>query len=808
MHNSRKNSRFNATFSIALSLLVALIFPVGYFVISQQYVMGSLEAEAEINARIVAGVINSNPDLWLYEHDRLTALLSRRPQTGQAETRRILDTKGVEIAASGGSLQAPIIRRSQPLLDAGHVVGSIEISRSLLPILKQTGVVALLGIGIGLLVFILLPFRAISRADRQVRDSYNFLTRVMESSTNAIIVLDLTGTVKMVNERCAVLSGYPREELCGSPVARLFGDAAAQVNQELTRVASGAAEMVMFETDLLRQDGTKLPLSCGAAPFIQEGRVSGTVLSVEDIRERKQAAAQLKSAKEYTENLIQAASVIIVGLDRAGVVTIMNRTAEEVTGYSAGDLVGENWFQRVTSPEAFIELCATSHPTLKTGGPEVFENQIITKSGAMRTISWRNSPIMENGAAVGTLCFGIDITEHRKIEAQLRQAQKMESIGQLAGGVAHDFNNMLSVIMGYAQLCQLEVSEGGNLWQYIHEISKAGERSRDMVRQLLAFSRKEIISPRAINLNAHCIETEKTLSRLIGEEIKLSFHPSTNLWTVKIDPTQADQILMNLAVNARDAMPDGGSLAIETANVSIGEEFCLYHLDARPGDYACLTARDTGTGMDQELMKRIFEPFFTTKEVGKGTGLGLATVYGVVTQNNGFIDVKSAPGQGTSFMIYLPRMPEDTEAKPLDLAEPLTGSGTILVVEDEAMTRSMATRMLEKIGFRVIQAEAPQRALSICRDKAIKIDLILSDVVMPGMNGWEMAQEIAGLRPGLKVLFMSGYSSDIVAKRGIMEQGTHYIQKPFDMEGLSLKIRETLQADQVAPGSPYRRLTD
>ena len=797
MPSSPKSYRFTAYFTVLLAFLVAMVFPVGYFAISYQYAMGSLEAEAEINARIVAGVINANPELWKFEHERLESLLSRRPQSGNAETRRIFDTREEEIAVSGKGLQEPIVHRSRKLMDAGVVVGRIEIGRSLLPLLKQTGLMAILGLVIGFLVFILLPFRAISRAESQLRDSYSFLSRVMESSTNAFIVLDLSGGITMANERCAALSGYAREALCGESIERLFGGCAAeQVLREL-EVMAGGAEMIKFETELLRSDGSSVPISCGAAPLFQEGRVSGTVLTVEDILERKAAAEQLKRAKEYTENLIQAASVIIVALDPAGAVTQMNRTAEESTGYHAGELAGKNWFQAVGGADNLDAQAATGDPGT-TQFPQASESQIVTKTGSLRTISWRNSPILENGTAIGTLCFGIDVTEHKMVEAQLRQSQKMESIGQLAGGVAHDFNNMLSVILGYAQLCQLEVPEGEALGQYLQEISKAGERSRDMVRQLLAFSRKEIIAPRPINLNVHCIATQKTLGRLIGEEITLTFLPATNLWTVKIDPSQADQILMNLAVNARDAMPDGGNLTIETANVTIEEEFCHYHLDARPGEYSCLTVRDTGTGMDRELVKRIFEPFFTTKEVGKGTGLGLATVYGIVTQNGGFIDVSSDLGQGTAFKIYLPRLHEESEEAPLQQAVSPTGSGTVLVVEDDKMLLSMATQMLEKMGYRVIRAETPERALAICQDRALSIDLVLSDVVMPGMNGREMARGIALLRPELQVLFMSGYSSDIVARRGIMELGMHFIQKPFDMAGLNLKIQETLQTPRGA----------
>jgi two-component system, cell cycle sensor histidine kinase and response regulator CckA len=791
MSGSHGNSRAIAYLSVSLAFLVALLFPVGYYAISHHHAMGSLEAEAEINASVVTGVINANPDLWQFEHLRLEELLSRRPQSGQAETRRIFDAKGAEVASSGGNLQPPILSRTQQLLDAGHVVGSIEISRSLRPILEHTAIMGLIGLGLGLVVFILLPFRAISQAELQLRDSYSFLTRVMESSTNAIMVLNLTGCIEMANEHCADLCGTSRAALYGQSAATFFEDCSvAKILGELERVASGAVKNVRFETELRRPDGTTVPVSCGAASILQEGHVASTVFTLEDIRERKLAAEQLKQAKEYTENLLQAASVIIVGLDSTGVVTLMNRTAQEVTGYSAAELTGRNWYQSVTSAEQpREEPGAAAGPR---GTRETTESQVVTKSGELRTISWRNSPIIEEGRRIGTLCFGIDVTDHKMVEAQLRQSQKMESIGQLAGGVAHDFNNMLSVILGYAQLCQMEVTQESQLWQYVQEISKAGERSRDMVRQLLAFSRKEIISPRPINLNAHVIATEKTLGRLIGEEITLSFLPATNLWTVKIDPSQVDQILMNLAVNARDAMPGGGRLTLETANVTIDAAFCLYRLDARPGDYSCLTVRDTGTGMDRELVKRIFEPFFTTKEIGRGTGLGLATVYGIVTQNNGFIEVKSEPGRGTDFLIYLPRMIEESEAVAPEEAQTLTGSGTVLVVEDDGMLLSMAAQMLEKIGYRVIRAESPRMALAVCQDDAVAIDLVLSDVVMPGMNGRELAQEIALLRPALKVLFMSGYSSEIVARRGIMELGMNFIQKPFDMEGLNLKIRETL----------------
>ncbi|QXE88607.1 PAS domain S-box protein [Geomonas nitrogeniifigens] len=789
--SEKQTVHFTANCTVLLAFFVALFFPVGYFAISYQYAVGSLETEAEINARIISGLGDLEPASWHSEAHRLDALLSHRGDPAQKEKHRILDSVGSELAASGYDPEAPVIQRSHPVLYGKQVIGSVEISRSLRPILKKSLLVTVMGLSIGLIVFILLPFRAINRANRQLQDSYNFLRKVMESSANALIVLKLDGTIGMVNGRCTETSGYTPEELHGRDIPGLVDpESRDMVLGQLHLVASGAADIVKFEADLVRKDGGTVTIACGATPVYQEGRIAGTVLSVENITERRAAVEALKSAKEYTENLIQAACVMILGLDLKGEVTLINRTGEEMTGYSQEELTGKNWFDTVMGAEAFFKMCGGSQ-LANDDGMNAFEGQIVTKAGAMRTISWRNSAIVEKGVRIGTLCFGIDITEHRKIEAQLRHSQKMESIGQLAGGVAHDFNNMLSVMLGYAQLSLLEAPEATPLRLYLQEIIKAGERSRDMVRKLLAFSRKEIISPRAVNLNEHCLETEKTLSRLIGEEVRFGFAPDPALWTVKIDPSQVDQILMNLAVNARDAMPDGGMLTIKTENVIVDEPFCDYRLDAKPGSYACLSVVDTGTGMDRELIKRIFEPFFTTKEMGRGTGLGLATVYGIVTQNGGFVDVESEPGSGTTFRIYLPRMSGESEPPAQILPGTLSGTGTVLVVEDDDMLRAMATQMLEKIGYQVIQAATPHAALCICKETDTDIDLVLSDVIMPEMNGLEMARGMAVLRPDTKVLFMTGYSSEIIAKRGIIaDREMHYIQKPFDMEGLHAKIME------------------
>ncbi|MBS1114610.1 MAG: sensor hybrid histidine kinase [Nitrospirae bacterium] len=394
-----------------------------------------------------------------------------------------------------------------------------------------------------------------------------------------------------------------------------------------------------------------------------------------------------------------------------------------------------------------------------------------------------------------------DITERKlaaqekeRLEAQLLQAQKLESIGRLAGGVAHDFNNMLSVILGYAELIKSKLSDGHPLVNYVSEIEKAGIRSRDLTRQLLAFSRKQIIEPRMLNPNDLISATQKSLVRLIGEDIDLCFYPGNDVGKIRFDPTQFDQILMNLAVNARDAMPEGGRLTIETANVYLDEDYSRKHLEFRPGHYVMLAVSDNGHGMDQKTLLHIFEPFFTTKEVGKGTGLGLATVYGIVKQNGGFIYVYSEPGQGTTFKIYIPRLMEDEKEGREKAGETqvAVSAGTVLLTEDDEMVRRMTAEMLEEIGYTVLVAKTPMEALSLCEKKDTPIDLLLTDVVMPGMKGTELRDKIEALRPGIKVMFMSGYTSNVIVHHGVLQEGVHFIQKPFKINDLSRKVRDAL----------------
>jgi PAS domain S-box-containing protein len=413
--------------------------------------------------------------------------------------------------------------------------------------------------------------------------------------------------------------------------------------------------------------------------------------------------------------------------------------------------------------------------------------------------------LISYGAGFNIQSFHRDITERKrteeeksKLEAQLQQAQKMESIGRLAGGVAHDFNNLLTVISGYSQLGLMESVPDQPIHEFFITILKAAEKSADLTRQLLAFARKQTIEPKVLDLNEAVTGMLKLLQRLIGEDIHLLWQPAPNLWPVEVDPSQIDQILANLCVNARDSITGAGRITIVTENSPVDEAYSAEQdYIIKPGEYARLTINDDGCGMDKETASRIFEPFFTTKEFGKGTGLGLSTVYGIVNQNNGFINVQSAPGTGTSFSIYLPRYEGDsTQRMEEDLSESAPrGQETVLLVEDEMDILNMAAIILEKQGYTVLQANTPGEAAHLARKHSSKIQLLITDVVMPEMNGRDLADALKTDYPHIKCLYMSGYTSDVIAHQGVLAEGVNFIQKPFSLLDLATKVREVLESE-------------
>ncbi len=522
-----------------------------------------------------------------------------------------------------------------------------------------------------------------------------------------------------------------------------------------------------------------------------------------------------ESRKSYEKDLQKRNSFIQTILDNLpiglavnyidqGTATYINRKFEEIYGWPKQQLENiEDFFHKVyPDPEYREKIMNRIMKDIQSGDPDrmIWEGVEITrKDGEKRYISAKNIALYDQNFMISTVQ---DITEAKTLQAQLSQAQKMESIGRLAGGVAHDFNNMLGVILGYVELAMEQAENNHNLYSDLIEIQKAAQRSADLTHQLLAFARKQAISPLQLDLNQAVESMLKMLRRLIGENIDLVWQPAANLWPVKMDPSQINQILANLCANARDAITGVGRLTIETQNTTFEKPSRTEHEGLIIGDYVLLAVKDTGCGMDKKTLDNLFEPFFTTKDFGKGTGLGLSTVYGIVKQNKGFINVDSEPGRGSSFRIYFPRLAfEDRDAKASPgKKEASGGTETVLLVEDEPAILRMARMMLERKGYTVLSAVNPQQALETAENHSGRIDLLMTDIVMPEMNGRDLSAKIQSLHPDIKLLFMSGYTDDIIAHQGVLPQGIAFIQKPFSMADLTEKLRDVLDAD---PPSVY-----
>jgi PAS domain S-box-containing protein len=513
-------------------------------------------------------------------------------------------------------------------------------------------------------------------------------------------------------------------------------------------------------------------------------------VAFENITEGKRVADELRESERRLSSMLANLDLVSLMLDRDARITHCNDYFLRLTGWAREEVLGRDWFELFVPPE--LRDTRGVFAALLADVPEAWhhENEILTRAGGRRRIRWNNSVLRSaSGDVVGVASIGEDVTESKRTEDQLRQSQKMEAVGRLAGGVAHDFNNALGVILGYTELLMRQAAEGQK--GKLEQILKATQRASGLTRQLLAFSRKQIVDPKVLDLNALSADLEKMLGRLIGEDIDLAIVPGADLGLVKADPGQLQQVVMNLCVNARDAMPDGGLLRIETANVEVGAGHFAGLEPMAAGRYVMLAISDTGGGMDEQILSKIFEPFFTTKEEGKGTGLGLAMVYGIVKQAGGYVWVSSEVGRGTTFTMCLPRIDEpQTEPEP-EAPTPPRGSETILLVEDEAALRSITREILEEHGYRVLDASGPEEAIEIARHHET-IHLLLTDVVMPVMNGRILAESLVAGRPGLRVLYMSGYTDDIIAHRGVLDSGTQLLEKPFTARALLGRVATIL----------------
>jgi two-component system, cell cycle sensor histidine kinase and response regulator CckA len=522
--------------------------------------------------------------------------------------------------------------------------------------------------------------------------------------------------------------------------------------------------------------------------------MSGTVM---DITKRKEAEEELRQSEERYRSLVEHTldGYFIFEIPSGRLVFLNHRICdiflyrmEEALSLTIWDLI---------DPEHHNRIRKSIQDGFSRTGPDYNSYTVngICKDGRNIRAEMSVSMVQYQGEDViqGVLR---DVTKSEKLQRQLEQVHKLESIGRLAGGVAHDFNNMLSIILGRVEMMLLETKPEDQSYGSLMEIRSAVVSSSNLTRQLLGYARQQNIAPKALDLNKNIEMTLRMIRRIIGEDIHLSWKPSDDLWTVKFDPTQIDQILINLCLNARDSISRDGMITIETANAEIDTDYCDRCVEFKPGSWVQLAVSDNGCGIDKETQNKIFEPFFTTKAVGKGTGLGLATVYGIVKQNGGYIYVYSEPGMGTTFKIYLPRTTESISRRPAASANSIPkGIETILMVEDEAAILDVGKITLERFGYTVLTAPTPREALDLAARFDGPIHMLITDVVMPGMNGKELKKNIQSLKPGIKILFISGYTSNIIAHRGILEENVNFLQKPFSIESLSAKVREILDQE-------------
>ena len=566
----------------------------------------------------------------------------------------------------------------------------------------------------------------------------------------------------------------------------------------------GAGVPVIIVTGSLDEETAADYIKAGAADYIVKShleRLGPAVLRALDLNraraEQARAQEQLRQSEARYRTLVDGVRDVIFALAPDGTIASLNPAFETITGFPRDEWLGRPFEQLVHSDDLPLALELLS--SVARGEPRpVNQFRIRTRKGDYRVGEFAATPQYREGQLAGILGICRDVTERLSLEQQLRQAQKMEAVGRLAGGVAHDFNNILTAITGYADLLLEDLGTTDRRRDDIAEIRKAAERAAGLTRQLLAFSRQQVMQVRVLDLNDVVADTQNMLGRLLGEDIALVTRLDPALGAVKADPGQLEQVIMNLAVNARDAMPGGGKLTIETANAELDDTYVREHFPARPGSYVMLAVSDTGTGMSDEVQSHLFEPFFTTKEKGKGTGLGLATVYGIVKQSGGYIWVYTEPGHGTTFKIYLPRVagaPAQRASGPK--ASPVgAGTETVLLAEDEAAVRAVARHALERQGYTVLEASSGEAALDLAERHSGRIHLLLTDVIMPGMNGRALALRLSELRPDLRVVYMSGYTEEAITRHGVLEPGLTYVQKPFTPEGLARKVREVLDRQE------------
>jgi PAS domain S-box-containing protein len=647
------------------------------------------------------------------------------------------------------------------------------------------------------------------RAEDALRRQSELLQQIVEHIPVMLVFLDPTGLIEWGNREWTRVLGFTMDEArAGDIFTDMYPDPAERQRVK-NSIGSPTSQWTDFRTRT--KDGRVVDTTWANVPLAQGGWLAIGV----DITERKQAESALRQSGERYRTFIAQSSEGVSRLEFKPPVSVTLSEDEQVDAMYASATVAEcnDAMARMYGFTEARDLAGARLADLHDQGDPANRDQMRSfiragyrladsetrerdREGRPRVFLNNVVGFVENGHLVRVWGTQRDVSEQRRLEEQFRQSQKMEAVGQLAGGIAHDFNNLLTAILGNTQLLLRDLPPGDAMRGDVEEIRKASERAAGLTRQLLAYSRRQMLQPEILDLNVVVGEMDRMLQRLIGEHITLVTVPAPDLGSVRADPSQIEQVLVNLVVNARDAMPTGGRLTIETANMEIDASYAQQHLGASPGTYAMLAVTDTGTGMDATVRAHLFEPFFTTKEVGKGTGLGLATVYGIVKQSGGYISVYTEVGHGSSFKVYLPRVPGPPPAAAPAAPRPAAarGSETVLVVEDDPAVLSLSCRALEAEGYTILCASDGSDALRIVERHGGEIHLLLTDVVMPGMSGRQLAEQMAARRTGIRILYMSGYPGDAAVHHGAFVRGSHFLQKPFSPDGLTRKVRETLDA--------------
>jgi len=624
------------------------------------------------------------------------------------------------------------------------------------------------------------------------------LHRIVEGTQALLLNTDTRGMISFINEAAAGLLGYQVKELIGKRFLEyIYPGDREWLNRTFSQRLQSRDQGKALEFRVVTAGGKTRCINFTVTPAVDSGRVIGLMGVALDVTERKRAEEARKRSETRYRFMVETVPIAIISFDPRYNILEWNRAAEQIFGWSREEAVGKNEFELLI-PEENMEKMKQLLGSYAKGSGEIEANinQNLRKDGTIITCNWQDVIIRDSeGRVTGILATAIDVTGQVRLEEQLNQAQKLESVGRLAGGMAHDFNNLLTTILGYSELISMDQGLKDSVAEGIEDIRKSAQRGARLIRQLLAFSRKQILRPERINLNELITDLEKMLKRLIEENIDLVTKLEPEIRQIEADPVQIEQVIMNLAVNSRDAMPEGGKLTIETGNVYLDNDYCRMHPEVQPGHYVLLAVSDNGHGMDEDVRRQVFDPFFTTKEVGKGTGLGLATVYGIVRQSGGYIWVYSEPDQGTVFKIYLPQIKENqgrsTEVREWQGAA--GGKETILLVEDEGSLRELAARVLRKQGYAVIEAANGIEALeTMAASSQAKIDLLITDVIMPEMGGKELFRKLLERYPGTKVLYISGYTDNAIVHHGVLDEGVSFLPKPFTPLSLAQKVRDTL----------------